>query len=208
MNDEGPILAAGLLALRERPAMYLSPISLTTLRHYLDGYAQGLSHGLSLVDGPLASEVKGLYDLPRDFHDWVAYRLHFEYSCAGWNKMIIERFGDGPKALDQFFRLLDEHSVRKPKFVATIAGGSGTYARHHKSSTERLSCPTKFEFFSYNDEDPGLFAAYTDDIEWPHPKRFYSNFESYESSVGGSSASAPVIYDQAAYDRWVSAVYP
>jgi hypothetical protein len=103
LSEDIKTLSEGLEVIRERPAMFLTPVSTTALRNFKDGYSQGLSHGLSLGSGPLASEARGLYDLPSDFHDWVAYRLHFEYSGAGWANMIIERIGDGPEALGQFF---------------------------------------------------------------------------------------------------------
>jgi hypothetical protein len=185
--------------------MFLNPVSITALRNLLFGYSQGLAHGLSLGNGPLASEVEGLYDLPWDFHDWVACRLHFEYAEAGWANMLIERFGDSPQALDQFFRLLDEHRVRQPKLVAIISGGPRTYTSRYMGREETLSYPSRFDLFSYNNEDPGLFA-HTDDPEWPHKKRFYSSLRSFQGSVGGPSESAPIIYDQAIYDRWALTV--
>jgi len=184
--------------------MFLNPVSITALRNHMYGYAQGLSHGLSLGNGPLASEVEGLYDLPSDFHDWVAYRLHFKYAEAGWANMLIERFGDAPQALDQFFRLLDEHHDRKPKLVGTISGGPKTYIRRYMDREETLPYPSKFDLFSYNDEDPGLFAQ-TDDPEWLTQRSFYSSLGSFQFLVGGPSASPPIIYDQAAYDRWAQA---
>lgn len=70
MDDERlqKIKGGGLLeVIRERPAMYLGQRSLSALSQYLQGYWMALSvHGIQCA-----------FPLPQDFHDWVAYRLHF-----------------------------------------------------------------------------------------------------------------------------------
>ena len=85
---------------RRRPPMYLDERSISRLRSFLVGYQCGLgSHGLTFrADRP---------DF-HSFHDWVAQRLGFSSSTAGWCNMILKKSTDEQDALDRFFILLDE----------------------------------------------------------------------------------------------------
>ncbi|MAT69924.1 MAG: hypothetical protein CMJ58_10425 [Planctomycetaceae bacterium] len=48
----------------------------------------------------------------RPYHDWVAAKLGFRESTAGWRNMILERAGDNEtEAFQLFFRLLDEYQA-------------------------------------------------------------------------------------------------
>ena len=57
--------------------MYTGETSLFSISHFLSGYG-------------FAAELYGVGDaddwllVPREFHDWVAYRLHFYESTSGW----------------------------------------------------------------------------------------------------------------------------
>ncbi len=97
------IEAKGLLnVIRERPAMYLGELSLSALTQFLNGYGICLFlHG-----------IQEKAPLPRDFHDWVADRLHFSESTRGYTRMILERVPDEAMALRFFFELLDEYCAR------------------------------------------------------------------------------------------------
>lgn len=97
------IESKGLLdVIREKPAMYLGQPSLSALCHFLNGYEMSLwVHG-----------IQEKRPLPRDFHDWVAHRLHFPESTRGYTSMILERFPDEAMALRFFFELLDEYRAQ------------------------------------------------------------------------------------------------
>jgi hypothetical protein len=76
MDDERlqKIKDGGLLeVIREKPALYLGDRSLSALWYYLQGYWMALS----------VYDMRTAYPLPPDFHDWVAYRLHFYESTSG-----------------------------------------------------------------------------------------------------------------------------
>lgn len=68
------IRGGGFLELiRENPALYLADRSLSALWHYLQGYWMALS----------VYDMRPAFPLPPDFHDRVAYRLHFSSQLAG-----------------------------------------------------------------------------------------------------------------------------
>ncbi len=107
MDTDIKSFSIDLQTMRHRPAMFLSPVSVSAFWHFILGYGLG--------QGSVSTEAKNPFTLPSDFHDWVAYRLHFFESTSGWHNMIIERLGDGPHALDRFFSLLDEYLARVPQ---------------------------------------------------------------------------------------------
>ena len=94
-------------SIRKRPALFLdNQPSLSALRGFLNGYDLVLSQYTGgTVQGPL----------PQDFGEWVAYRLGFSSSSAGWRNMILDRVPDESAALKRFFELLDEYRNRKPR---------------------------------------------------------------------------------------------
>ena len=97
------IRLGGLLdVIRERPAMYLGQHSLSALCYFLAGCETAL----------WAHNIEEKRPLPRDFHDWVADRLHFSDSTSGWKNMILSRVPDEGAALEYFFKLLDEYRNR------------------------------------------------------------------------------------------------
>jgi hypothetical protein len=91
---------------RKRPPIYLDEYSIKRLRSFLVGYQGGLiSQGFEFRD-----------EKP-DFHgfnDWVAKRLGFFESTAGWCNMILEKSANERDALEHFFVLLNEF---KKEFV-------------------------------------------------------------------------------------------
>jgi hypothetical protein len=88
-----------LEAIRQRPGIYIVEPSIYRLQSFLTGYSAGLGRvGFVLRDG--ASFHR--------FHDWVARRLGFAGSAAGWCNMIREKSATEADAFQMFFVLLDE----------------------------------------------------------------------------------------------------
>jgi hypothetical protein len=181
--------------IRERPAMYFQPVCICALQHFIMGYYAGRAEGPG---------EPGPFDLPRDFHDWVGYRLHFEDSSGGWARMLIERLGDGRSAFNRFFTLLDDYHARVPRVVATVSDFHQAYTQYYRGEVKTVAYPSQFTLIAYNSEDPGLFASAEghsrDDL--PH-RGFFPSLHSFEKSIG-PSANLTVI-DQAAIDRWSAA---
>jgi hypothetical protein len=57
----------------------------------------------AMYTGSRIHGIQEQHPLPGDFHDWVAYRLHFDYSTMGYKNMILERVPDESAAVDRFF---------------------------------------------------------------------------------------------------------
>lgn len=98
--------------LRVRTAMYTGERTLSAVSFFLGGF--GFAKQVYQIPG---------HTLPPDFHDWVAYRLHFQESTSGYRKMILDRIKDESAALDKFFELLDEHRSRHAHAVAKLHPG-------------------------------------------------------------------------------------
>src|SRR4051794_31569707 len=108
--------------IRKRPAMYLGEYSLSALSHFISGYCFALdTHAILRSSDPVA--------LPRDFHDWTAYRLHFKESTSGCRNTILNHVGSEIDAFDRFFTLLDEYNARSPHLVAKLDGIRKSYLR-------------------------------------------------------------------------------
>ncbi len=85
--------------LHRRPAMYTGESTLSSIYQFLGGYRFALMlHDIPATGDPLVP--------PREFNDWVAYRLHFYESTSGWCNMICARTTTDQEAIDQFFHLL------------------------------------------------------------------------------------------------------
>ena len=181
-----------LQTIRDRPAMFLCPVSVAALWHFMLGFGLGQTSVSAAAKNPFA--------LPTDFHDWVAYRLHFPASTSGWHNMIIERFGDGPPALDHFFSLLDEYHVRVPNIVATLSSCERRYTELFQGEQHSRSFPSNLSLIAYNAEDPGLFVCAEGSDHFPG-KGFCPRLDRFEEMFG-PCRSKLVILDQAAYDRW------
>ena len=149
--------------IRQRPAMYLGAKSLSSLYHFVTGY--------TLARGEM--RAPDLHLLPSDFHEWVAYRLHFLESTSGYLNMILERTPDEPEALQQFFELLDEHKKRQAKTVAVvrvhpeepevyIQGPGGINDRRLAKVSKEIRIVT------YTN-DPGFFVVHDDTLA-EHPR--------------------------------------
>jgi hypothetical protein len=112
---EQPLSVLDLIEhMRVRPALFLGANSLSALWYFLRGYHMGLRGNpqVSIATSPLEKE----------FHDWVAYRLHFLESTTGWRNMILQHIQDEKAALNRFFELFDEYRFRRPRSVARLDG--------------------------------------------------------------------------------------
>jgi len=178
-NDESV-----LEAIRKRPAMYLGVYSLSALRHFISGYSFALdTHAIRDASDPLT--------LPRDFHDWVAYRLRFKESTSGWCNMILNRAGSENDAFDRFFTLLDEYRVRSPHLVAKLVGYRKSYLRTCGDVTEQLQYPPSISLVTYTD-DPGFFASSDTDDEFPY-EGFFSCIDWFEMCTGAKRALLTIV---------------
>ena len=159
-----------LQVIRERPTLYLGERSLSALWHYLQGFWMALS----------IHDIRTEYILPPDFHDWVAYRLHFFESTSGYRNMILKRVPNESTALDRFFELVDEHRNRKPRVVAKLEGYSREYRLYHGSreneKAERF--PTTLTLISYTD-DPGFFVGSDDESAMFPGRGFVPTLEAF-----------------------------
>jgi hypothetical protein len=181
----------GLLdAIRERPAMYMGERSLSALWHYLHGYIEALRfHDIVTRDV-----------LPPDFHDWVAYRLHFYESTSGYRNMILKRVPDEAAALDRFFELLDDHRARKPHVVA-IARSAAKNGR--RQNADASASPSSLNLIAYSD-DPGFFASSDDhDTNFFYKDRFFPTLNSLQLRLGVSKDDLTVL-DPEIYNRWLA----
>jgi hypothetical protein len=96
--------------LRVRTAMYMGKRELPRLQSFLAGWHLALHvYG---IEAPIS--------LPMEFHDWVAYRLHFHESTSGYCNMILQRVPDEHAAVDRFFELFDEYRTRTPRTIARL----------------------------------------------------------------------------------------
>lgn len=89
-------------SIRKRPGMYLGDNSITSLRHYLDGY-QAAEREFG------AKRTGELFPLPFHYmHDYTSYRLKNPRSSMGWTLEILRSCdGDEEAALWKFFELYD-----------------------------------------------------------------------------------------------------
>ena len=157
--------------IRQRPLTFLGERTISGLWHFLCGYSLAWSQ---LGAGPLDL-------LPEDFHDWVAYRLHFLESTSGWRNMILDRVPDEAKALERFFELLNEHHSRQARTVAIVhchpqdckVKQQRKYPDGSFSDWSEITCAKEVRVVIFTD-DPGFFIV--NDAEggcWPIGNRFY-----------------------------------
>lgn len=169
---------------RRRPAMYTGEHSLKSIRCFLEGYRHAIElHGLS--------RDADAFLVANEFHDWVAYRLHFYESTSGWSSMILGRTETEQNAIDRFFELLAEFKTRTPHVVARLAGCKGTYReqgveRHNDKVipgplVER-PFPNSILLVTYTD-DPGFFA-YSETSDVFPCEGYFADLELFEAFTG------------------------
>ena len=99
MEDAPPLLDI----LLTRPGMLLGTKSLTALHHFVNGF------NVACSEHQITDDRLGL-DIPNSFHDWVAAKLGFRESTAGWCSMILSTSQSEEEAYDRFFEFLEEHA--------------------------------------------------------------------------------------------------
>jgi hypothetical protein len=183
--------------IRERTAMYTGERSLSAVAHFLLGYGFALQ----------VREIRFPDYLPQDFHDWVAYRLHFFESTSGYRNMILKRIPDESAALDRFFELLDEHRIRQARVVATVQG----HRQEHPTVTVRDgveskkvgTLPETLTLVAYTD-DPGFFVSSDD----PTPNfygrdSFVATLKLFRQRFGVQKENMTIL-DSNTFNRWLT----
>jgi hypothetical protein len=182
------IIAGHLLdVIRERPAIYLGETSLSALWHVLNGFR-------------FAERVHGIEaatQLPLDFHEWVAYRLHYYASTKGWRRMILEQTADESAGLDRFYELLDEYRARRARVVARTWGHKREYQTQMQGQDQvQGMMPEVLVLIAYTD-DPGLFLTSEDSVDFPGKDRLFLPW------MTGFNREMTTVVDQPAFDRWL-----
>jgi hypothetical protein len=182
MNDSQDILDQ----LRRRPALYTGEASLSSIEHFLSGYSFAANrYNVGNPDDRLL--------IPREFHDWVAYRLHFYESTSGWCHMIVSKSESDDVAIERFFILLDQLHQREAHIVARLTGYQKKYTRTTyrqenntliEDSTATRSYPDSIRLVTYK-EDPGFFAYSETDDELP-VAGFFPTIELFEILTGAN----------------------
>jgi hypothetical protein len=192
-QDRTQEIKAGRLldVIRERPPLYLGEPSLTSLWHYLHGF----------VNAESVHRIEAVSQLPDDFHEWVAYRLHYYESTKGWRRMILEQTVDESAALDRFYELLDDHRAREPHVVATIQGHRREYKTRMQGQdpSEAINklMPEKMILVAYTD-DPGLFLTSEVNGHFPGKDRLFRPWK------GAFKREMITVLDQEAFNRWLA----
>jgi hypothetical protein len=152
-------------AIRVRTAMYTGERTLTAAYHFLAGF-EFAQHVFELPTRQI---------LPADFHDWVAYRLHYYESTSGYKRMILNRIPDESAALDRFFELLDEYRSRQQTVVAKVRTSNLEVFKYVDSILEnkrRATVASEVRLVVYTD-DPGFFVIHDDEAaEYPRKSYF------------------------------------
>lgn len=187
MMEDGEVLEK---ALRLRPAMYLPRVCITALSSFIVG-----AHiGRTLASDP--------FPIPRDFHDWVAYRLHFYEATSGWANMLFTRYGDSMEGYERFFELLEEYKTRQPRVIAVLVGCDQRYTRYRLGKKEERTYPDRIYLTVYNLENPGVFlSAEGEDCPpflpyLPCRERFEKEFRPWLANLE--------ILDREGYDAWAA----
>ncbi len=139
--------------------MYLGERSLSYLYHFITGYSMHRAEAPNL--------------LPTDFHQWVAYKLHYLESTSGYRNMILNRFPNEDEAFGRFFELLDDHRSRTPRTVARIRAHpiEPDIFRVVPGTEEKTRARVAVEvnLVTYTD-DPGFFVVH-EDLSADYPQR-------------------------------------
>lgn len=191
-NRMQQIKDGGLLdAMRVRTAMYTGERTLSAVGHFLNGF--GFAQHVY--------QIPCSHLLPLDFHDWVAYRLHFRESTTGYRRMILDRIPDESAALDRFFELLDEHRSRQAIVVATVRTRDTEVFKLEGGSLEskrRAKVAEEVRLVVYTD-DPGFFITHDDQTaEYPRKRFFCPALSWFHFKLDGKALE---ILDQERYNR-------
>jgi hypothetical protein len=178
--------------MRPRPYLYIGKKSLTALWHFLLGF------DMALATYQIGGEENCF---PGDFHDWVAYRLHFKYSTAGWRNMILERIPDEEAALEKFFELFDDYKNRTAQVVALLSGVERVYRSGTQADLQGTEhrYPTEVSLIAYNRHDPGLFLSSNDEGYFPCKGRLLT---ASDIEMFMAFPSELTIVDEELFSKW------
>ena len=150
--------------IKKRPGMYINPISLNQLRHFISGYQSALHiHNIEELK-PFNSSVS--------FHDWVALRTHYSESTSGWVNMILDQTdGNEEEAFELFFKYLSEYETRKERILYELSLPKQNTPKVWKKTVEGYEMVEVFcylpsatvQIIKYT-EDPGVFIRYKDSL--------------------------------------------
>ncbi len=179
---------------RRRPAMYTGENTLCSIQKFLGGYHFALTqYKIPAADDPL--------HLPLEFHDWVAYRLHFYESTSGWCRMICDRTESDQQAIDRFFQLLSEFRERRPRTVAKLIGYRKMYQQFSmsrdasgelvKTNVVTRDYPESISLVTYT-EDPGFFAYSDTENSFPF-EGFQPDLGAFETHTGADRTMLTII---------------
>lgn len=163
-----------------RPAMYCGSESLEALSTFFFGYR-------------LALNLRDIHDaddwllIPREFHDWVTYRLRLTLTAQGWCELIRQHTASDREAIDKFFELVSEFHNRQPHLVAKLVDFQKEYStilfREDGSEEERKKpYPQAMSLVTYTD-DPGFFVCSDTEVELPFGVNFMRTIEDLESRL-------------------------
>lgn len=185
--------------IRERPAMYMGEATLSGLCYFLSGF--GMAEHLHGIKAPPP--------LPRDFADWVAYRLHLESNWSGfWHRAILSRIRDEHLALIRFYELRDEYLLRKPKVVATIRKDRrehrvGKFGLKNEIIWHTELLPESLRIVVYTN-DPGFFLTADESDPFSYPNGWF--FCALDCGAMGWKFSAErfEIHDPSTWERLIA----
>jgi len=184
--------------IREYTAMYTGSRTLSALSSFLDGWHFAME----------VFDVEPKRVLPRDFHDWVAYRLHFHEATSGYKNMILKHVPDEYAAVDRFYELLDEYHARQPRVVARLAAYRGRDGVEKlrpdgtRESVKRPDSPYVVSLIAYTD-DPGFFVEFdADDPTARHSPAFHPLLNWFERRFGVNRDLLEVL-DADTFKRWL-----
>lgn len=83
-----------LIAIRKRPAMYISYNSICNLKSYIDGWLYAKNY-----------EVEDI-EILDSFHDWIIGKFEIK-TAQSWDRIILFYSTDESTALNYFFELFD-----------------------------------------------------------------------------------------------------
>ena len=117
--------------------------------HFCTGYDLALSNYA-------ISEQNGL-SVPREMHDWVAYKLDYKESTSGYAHIILKHHPSEDEALDVFFDLLDEYENRIPHTFAIIENINARYRTNQGGEETWHPYPSCIDLVTYG-EHRGFFC--------------------------------------------------
>jgi len=98
--------------------------------------------------------------IPRDMHDWAAYRCRAGSTTAGWRHILLEATGSEEAAFYRFFELLEEHEKRQPTVIARlrIQQSPDPLGRRLAKEVALVTYTDDPGFFALS-EDPGAYLS-------------------------------------------------